>query len=227
MKTLERLQPTLWPEMELPLMSSAVGSPVKTLASLEKALALRVNDLVSGRNIGELFATCDPNGSSLKTCQQSFLGEGQPLPMTLPRAGMIVSGNAYQRQPLARPTDGIDGGVLPTPLAADANKADCTLPAIKRRQEKGQTISLAMTARLWPTPVARDSRTIKGAARAPNATGSEPLTVVVGQIENTTDGALNPTWAEWLMGFPSGWTDLEDSGTPLSLKFQKSSAEPS
>ena len=27
-------------------------------------------------------------------------------------------------------------------------------------------------------------------------------------------GKLNPTWVEWLMGFPLGWTDLEGSGTP-------------
>ena len=23
-------------------------------------------------------------------------------------------------------------------------------------------------------------------------------------------GTLSPTWVEWLMGFPSGWTDLKD-----------------
>ena len=23
-------------------------------------------------------------------------------------------------------------------------------------------------------------------------------------------GSLNPPWVEWLMGFPEGWTDLED-----------------
>jgi DNA (cytosine-5)-methyltransferase 1 len=23
-------------------------------------------------------------------------------------------------------------------------------------------------------------------------------------------GSLNPTWVEWLMGFPTGWTDLKD-----------------
>jgi len=27
-------------------------------------------------------------------------------------------------------------------------------------------------------------------------------------------GSLNPTWVEWLMGFPSGWTDLKPSETP-------------
>ena len=26
----------------------------------------------------------------------------------------------------------------------------------------------------------------------------------------TNGGALNPTWVEWRMGYPSGWTDLED-----------------
>jgi hypothetical protein len=26
-------------------------------------------------------------------------------------------------------------------------------------------------------------------------------------------GKLNPKWVEWLMGFPLGWTDLEDSET--------------
>jgi len=26
-------------------------------------------------------------------------------------------------------------------------------------------------------------------------------------------GKLNPTWVEWLMGFPLGWTDLEDLET--------------
>lgn len=26
-------------------------------------------------------------------------------------------------------------------------------------------------------------------------------------------GKLNPTWTEWLMGFPLGWTDLDASET--------------
>jgi hypothetical protein len=30
----------------------------------------------------------------------------------------------------------------------------------------------------------------------------------VKSIEGT--GRLNPQWVEWLMGYPVGWTDLED-----------------
>jgi hypothetical protein len=34
-------------------------------------------------------------------------------------------------------------------------------------------------------------------------------------------GQLNPTWVEWLMGFPPGWTDLGPSATPSSRKSSK------
>jgi hypothetical protein len=34
------------------------------------------------------------------------------------------------------------------------------------------------------------------------------------EVRNTGTGTLNPTWVEWLMGFPIGWTDLKDSETP-------------
>jgi hypothetical protein len=40
-------------------------------------------------------------------------------------------------------------------------------------------------------------------------------------------GLLNPTWCEWFMGFPAGWTALERSEMPLSLKYPKSSGEQS
>jgi hypothetical protein len=37
------------------------------------------------------------------------------------------------------------------------------------------------------------------------------------------NGQLNPTWVEWLMGFPLGWTALDASATPSSRKSSKSS----
>ena len=35
--------------------------------------------------------------------------------------------------------------------------------------------------------------------------------------------SLNPTWVEWLMGFPLGWTALEHSATRSSRRSRKSS----
>jgi len=68
---------------------------------------------------------------------------------------------------------------------------------------------LSAQVKLWPTMTARDSRSIKGAARVPNSQGTEPLTVQIGEMENAANGSLNPQWVEWLMGYPEGWTDLD------------------
>lgn len=42
--------------------------------------------------------------------------------------------------------------------------------------------------------------------------------------ESGMSGQLNPTWVEWLMGFPPGWTDLGPSATRSSRKSQSGSA---
>ena len=40
----------------------------------------------------------------------------------------------------------------------------------------------------------------------------------VGIVEGVSSGrrgGLNPTWVEWLMGFPLGWTDLRSLGNAV------------
>ena len=44
-----------------------------------------------------------------------------------------------------------------------------------------------------------------------------------GSETSEVSGQLNPTWVEWLMGFPPDWTDLRDSETPSSPKSPSSS----
>lgn len=64
----------------------------------------------------------------------------------------------------------------------------------------------ASASGFWPTVCARDYRGI-GRSRL-ERTGSksgECLPQAVG-------GLLNPTWAEWLMGLPEGWTELKPLG---------------
>jgi hypothetical protein len=59
---------------------------------------------------------------------------------------------------------------------------------------------------LLPTLIKRDSKSAAGAKRSPNAIGTEPLNVILG-------GRPNPEWAEWFMGWVSGWTELK----PLAM----------
>lgn len=73
--------------------------------------------------------------------------------------------------------------------------------------------------RMYPTPtVPNGGRSPKGGM---SLTGMTPdgkkrqvdLAHFVRQSDGIS-GQLNPTWVEWLMGFPLGWTDLKDSETP-------------
>ena len=67
---------------------------------------------------------------------------------------------------------------------------------------------------LWHTPVARD---YKGYTMRSGESVCNQLRELYGG-----SGAPNPTWSEWLMGFPLGWTDVsqerEPSETPSSPK---------
>lgn len=62
---------------------------------------------------------------------------------------------------------------------------------------------------LLPTPVARDWKSGR-ASRATHERNSRPLSEHIG-------GNLNPTWVEWLIGWPVGWTELKPLET---VKFQ-------
>jgi len=61
----------------------------------------------------------------------------------------------------------------------------------------------------WPTPVTRDykdSGSQEALKRARDKRDSPGLALLVGAEGG---GNLNPTWVEWLMGWPLGWTDLK------------------
>ena len=68
---------------------------------------------------------------------------------------------------------------------------------------------------LWPTfptPTVQDGENDGGPSQYKR--NSIPLNAVVKEPSQPT-GQLNPTWVEWLMGYPSGWTDLKVSETQL------------
>jgi len=64
---------------------------------------------------------------------------------------------------------------------------------------------------MLPTPTVQDASNNGGPSQ--HKRNSLPLNAVAG-------GALNPTWVEWLMGFPLGWTDC---GASETRSFRKSS----
>lgn len=100
--------------------------------------------------------------------------------------------------------------VWPTPRATDGSHGGRVTP--RKGREGGNLIEAVSARTIWPTPTARDA----GRGAGWDEPG-RPLSERVG-------GALNPTWVEWLMGFPPGWTDLGPSATPSSRRSPSTSA---
>lgn len=112
----------------------------------------------------------------------------------------------------------------PTPSARDHKDTPgmartATNPDGSTRKRTDQ-LARAVYEEMFPTPTASDAkagnvdrrkdRADRMAKERPKGAPSQlPAAVAQG-----TGGTLNPTWVEWLMGFPLGWTDLEDSATP-------------
>ena len=97
--------------------------------------------------------------------------------------------------------------MFPTPTASLGTKGGRVTP---RKGREGGTLIEAMSARTrWPTPhgFSPDGKT--------NGPSGNELGRAVNQSlpSDRTGGSLNPTWVEWLMGWPLGWTDLKPLGT--------------
>tara|TARA_R110000803_G_scaffold78489_1_gene143648 strand:- start:116 stop:583 length:468 start_codon:yes stop_codon:yes gene_type:complete len=97
----------------------------------------------------------------------------------------------------------------PTPTAA-TNGAGKN-PDNPRGIHQGNALATAVS--MWPTPTTRDHKGGYIGGRIRNGKVSmDTLDVAVQHTDNQnkTSGQLNPTWVEWLMGYPEGWTDLKD-----------------
>ncbi len=118
---------------------------------------------------------------------------------------VVGIGSVCRQQPLAPLTDVTGCSLLPTPTATDSRNGANATASRKPGSKHHSGVTPVDAVRLnYPTPTARDWRspgTLEGRARRKAASSrGEPLTEVVG-------GLLNPTWVEWLMGFPEDWTE--------------------
>jgi hypothetical protein len=94
----------------------------------------------------------------------------------------------------------------PTPTAASSAPA-AWKPGLPWWKQSRAARGLEAVAQMLPTPTARDWKSGSMGQQG----NARPLLEVIG-------GSLNPTWVEWLMGFPAGWTACGASATRLSRK---------
>ena len=207
------------------------GSLARTSALQAKAQALTAREAACGSTWRGSLARFDPALRSWRTAQPSLLGDSDEFSVTWPRSGMTAGGLCWELPTLAPPTSATDSGLWPTPTVcgnynrkgASPTSGDGLATAVKnwptptaslgtkggrvtpRKSREGGTLIEAVSSRTFATPTARDWRSGK-ASEATMERNSRPLSQQIG-------GSLNPTWVEWLMGWPLGWTDLKPLAT--------------
>lgn len=97
----------------------------------------------------------------------------------------------------------------PTPTTSDANQA------YMKNDHDLKKGNLRGVVKMWPTPQASDNRD-RGNLSTPSVQRRKEKGKQLGlsMVASDVSGSLNPTWVEWLMGFPIGHTGLKPSETP-------------
>jgi len=202
-------------------MSSVVAFHVKTLVSPATETDLTENDQECGEKWHGLLAKFDLDTHSWRTVQCSLLEDLNESLQTLPQWGMTVGGELYLLPTLVQNINENEFGLWLTPTATNISgrSQEAMEHRIKWRERLGRkTVPPGNLAEqimlsgvipcvdmkkptMWGTPKAQDSR------HALRDRGKGNLGEQVSGLHN--GGKLNPTWTEWLMGWPLEWTDLK------------------
>ena len=200
------------------LTSSVGDSPVNPLAQQESDKGKMTSE-ICGRQLFAVYERSNPDGSSLKTSQDCSVQENQlkrimrspnqnlfdtlePFSETWPRAGMMLDGVCYRQPKWERRISEIGCGLLPT-LTAYAAKWPTPYGFSKDGRSNGPSgnelgRAVNQSLKTWPTPRTRNIDYWDKAYAEKKQTLCDSL----------VGGQLNPTWVEWLMGWPRNWTFL-------------------
>jgi len=207
------------------LTSYLAGFHAKTSQSQETEQALTENAQACGERWHGLLARFDHDMRLWRTVQCSLLEDLNESLQTLPQWGMTVGGELYLRPTLVHHIKEKESGLWPTPTAS-TNGPGMNLNN-PRGIQQGNALATAVNWSAigrWPTPSTRDHKGGYIGGRIRNGKVSwDTLDVAVQHTDNQSKdgGQLNPTWVEWLIGWPLGWTDLKRLEMDKFLQWQQ------
>jgi hypothetical protein len=191
------------------------ASRAKTSAQPEEAQASTASEVECGRTWHESFARWDRATCSWKTPQCSLLEGLDEFSETWPRWGMMRGGECSAQTMLVLRTNETASGLWQTPVADDACSAMAAniTPESAHAPNRFPNLETVVGRRMWPTPTAHNAKE----TNAPSESLRNTPTLAA-----QAGGSLNPTWVEWLMGWPLGWTDLKPLETDKFPQWQHS-----
>ena len=207
-------------------MSCAAVSPAKTSAQPGKAPESPESEADSGERWQGSFAKFAPATSSWKTHQRSLLGGWELYSETWPRWGSMRDGACWERTMSAHLTSGTGSGSWQTPTVEDAGRNGSS-EDWKKWEENRQTSGCRLRNQVQHCPTPRAANP----GSRPNGKGGKIVQEEVkiaegtrkrGELSTDAGGTLNPTWVEWLMGWPLAWTDLKPLGMDKFRQWQLS-----
>lgn len=176
-------------------------------------------NLVFGGKCTALSMSYDQESQCWRTCQQSlFVADNKSLDR-LPKSGMTQNGLLYQRNNSDHHTKEKGGSVLPTPTASDV-KRKMASPSNLQAKDRGYGLCLSAQLtidKMLPAPTAKLPAIQPHHASAwkrklQHKNGCQLGVTIAIQTNIPQEQAigdrltLNPSFVEWMMGFPEDWT---------------------
>jgi hypothetical protein len=211
------------------LMFFAEASPVRTSVRQVKEQELRESVRDFGRNMRDSLERCGLALSLPKTHLCFALGDLELSSKTWPRWGIMLDGECSELGMSVRHINETECGSWPTPTTMETlpqeskalhKEATVARPGRSENHRTFGTVCIqnrwkhAKDHQKWPTPCTRDYKGInspEGLTRKDGRSRMDqlPNAVAYGGTQTPQKAQLNPSWVEWLMGWPIGWTDLK------------------
>ena len=194
------------------------GFHAKTLVQQDKEQELTESDLGCGEKWQGSFTKYDLDSRLWKTHQCSLAGDLEPFLETWPQWGLMRDGECWEQPMLGQTIRGTESGLSekwPTPRSCSAMAATITQESAWN-EKRNPNLETIVGRKMFPTPTCHNSK--EGAFPSEYRRNTPSLATHAG-------GKLNPTWVEWLMGWPLGWTDLKPLETDKSHYVQQKYGE--
>ena len=184
---------------QLTLFREVFPASRSALPGSEEARRMTVT---SGLKCLELYRNSSPLGLLARMLLGSSIWRSTQCYLTWKISGTPAKRLLFRLVPSTPRTGGTGAPLWPTITTFDA-----ACGGLKGKEYTGtcHAMKLIQAVKMFPTPIATDWK---------NRGCKDYRKNREHQLQTEVGGQLNPTFVEWLMGFPLGWTELNASETP-------------